>query len=593
MNNILNQLYKISDTIVQDKDLNTKVKSELYKIESNNEYYRKLWEKSPEVFKDFIKTKKRSKNTTEEHIKALQCINIFKFPDKILYAIKDRDDFSEDIKTEINFHYKHVRSLFDSLKDYEHDSRTRHFVECLKIKNAVLTKNRTSPIHSQYDPKYYHLWDQVVFRDGDDINAIVIDIDHEKWSALELYCNPNIPTPNIIVIDKMGDFITDSPLTKRKMHLIYFIKPLYVGRKDIHQFYEELKYKLNVLCDGDMNYVGISCKNFLNKSKYVSFCCTKELYTMTSLSKYTTFFEMRLPDYYEKKKREVAFNSIQEYHAEKGHRNNCLFKTLFNITIKNRAVYSKDQNKVTELALKLNEKNDPPLKVGEVRSIAKSVFKYLTIKYNNYDYYRSKKPGVTIVNIGAIKSCIKKTRVYLKNLKLLYNFIIKNPLKEGESRYAYCKRIYHLAKESLKENFIGKFWSFNTFYHTIVRNLFFMNNNKFQIYENLEEIPIYKRSLDLNKSYNELDEKCKLTLEWEDGINLDIKKDVDILSEKKNLEEYYKDFELIPLFVNISYKLTKIENHIRFDDCLNKLQFFYESMLEKVVSLIQKQLTVP
>ena len=41
MKNILDQLYKISDTIVQDKNLNIKVKSELYKNESNNEYYRK------------------------------------------------------------------------------------------------------------------------------------------------------------------------------------------------------------------------------------------------------------------------------------------------------------------------------------------------------------------------------------------------------------------------------------------------------------------------------------------------------------------------------------------------------------------------
>lgn len=591
--NILNQLYKISDTIVQDKNLNIKVKSELHKIESNNEYYRKLWGKSPEVFKDFIKTKKRSKNTTEEHIKALQCINIFKFPDKILYAIKDRDDFSEDIKTEIDFHYKHVKSLFDTLKDYEHDSRTRQFIEYLKIKNAVLTKNRTTTTHRQYDSKYYHLWDQVVFRDGDDINAIVIDIDHEKWSALDLYCNPNIPTPNIIVIDKLGDFITDSPLTKRKMHLIYFIKPLYIGRRDIHQFYEELKYKLNVLCDGDMNYVGISCKNFLNRSKYVSFCCTKELYTMTSLSKYTTFFEMRLPDSYKKNKDKVVFNSIQEYYAEKGNRNNCLFKTLFNITIKNRAVYSKDCNKIIKLALKLNEKNNPPLKTGEVKSISRSVFKYLTIKYNNYDYYKSKNFGVKIVNIGSIKGCIKKTGVYLNNLKLIYEFLKNNQPEENESRFAYCKRIYPLAVEILKNKFINKIWSFNTFYNTIVRNLFFMNNNKFQIYENLEEIPIYKRSLDLNKSYNELDEKCKLTLEWENGVNLDIKKDVDILSEKKNLEEYYKDFELIPLFVNISYKLTKIENHVRLDDCFYKLQIFYEFMLEKVVSLIQKEQTVP
>lgn len=260
------------------------------------------------------------------------------------------------------------------------------------------------------------------------VNAVVIDIDREV-ELLTIAEDLDIP-PNIIVIDKSDN---NTIFKKSKCHLYYiFEEPVYTKHRNekisfkVKAMLAGIKNALNNYFGGDICYTNVYAKNFVSNNK-VSFSLNQTPYNFVNLYKKIDMLGLDCDivknDY--KSNKNNKFKDLEQGEVISINRNNTLFRYGLHIGFKNLTLYKSDYNALEQELLRVNSVHcNPPLKDLEVKTISKSVYKYLG-KGNLNSFYITENNGL-ITPIYKLKSyatmkekykdCLYKVYLYLKKL---------------------------------------------------------------------------------------------------------------------------------------------------------------------------------
>ena len=221
---------------------------------------------------------------------------------------------------------------------------------------------------------------------------IILDIDHENT-----YIDDLPVKPNIIVYNK----------TNNKAHYYFKIKAVHNNDQSSYkaiEYYQAVRYGLNILLDGDLAFTQTLSKNPLAKEHFRVLEVHNKEYELSELAEYCEL----VPKYQIK-----AITDVNE-RAEILGRNQSIFDV---VRVEAYKMIEPTEEQIRAIADSYNNNLANPLAKQEIKHIAKSIAKYVsrprTQATKKWLEERAKKNNKKSQVVRQAKAQIKKDKVYI------------------------------------------------------------------------------------------------------------------------------------------------------------------------------------